>query len=865
MVLRRLHSTTTTSLNVRVVAVVRLPELVVCCILLCFYWYTFHCKSQVVQRHTRSSNTDHTTSNRLFFGDFPLRVGNGFVFNHDQRSPPPRPSRTRWGSHPQNEQQQEQNEQNQQSFVTGLLQTEGGDTPTGKPNVALPLKFFNNESGNPKIPLLPYSNPIIQQNEDNPQQKEQDEEEQELVSGTSMRVVSSNQASVIGSSTGGARAFNPLLQNIYGALGTGFVLSQQWLQDIYNQQLQMDNLQSSTRIVVTAVDNRKTQKQSLPKPRKSKHFTIDTIFEEQDLTRLASNLRQSDMLSDDSIFKRLAMTFFAPTDKAFSRILQLAEPTGPYGEDQPTWHQTETVQVDDQTGGQDEMLESMQNLLDNDEKLEIPNEEKVMEKVFMYHIVSPKIISPRHLKFGKKIRVTARNKETLVLERRSGYTGFSSIFVNGIQVIDVVLTKRGVIYKIDDFLLPKWNKGPSMVQWLKHTPGFDRTVLLLNALPELAEVMEWLGPLTMFVVPDEGWKLPNGQDVPDCVFESLMLPQNQQYLQSLFLWNVLPGIWDRKLVESRDWLPVISGTPKLAVAHVQDLSENSGHDTYQYYYRKFKPSYNHSFSSTESDEVVHHPYRPADRSTESDDAEEKPINYKDYYTYIEGSQVIDWDVPVSNGLIHILGSVTFRTDLDLLPITFWQCLHRFCFDCPLLTSLALWYIDEWGTLPGPEPSMFDAPPSVRPEWVCKGQPKWYPPGWKPINWETYMKKASNISGPQFEENDEKKRRKRLRTSVAYGTNTREIEKVALMGRNGFREAATEIQRIEERYAELRRRAAWSQTIYGGSNEQTLIRKWQTLGFWQMKFGNKFGTKQPLQCKGEEKELGIGYRMSRKYS
>ncbi|XP_026190947.1 uncharacterized protein LOC34620077 [Cyclospora cayetanensis] len=130
---------------------------------------------------------------------------------------------------------------------------------------------------------------------------------------------------------------------------------------------------------------------------------------------------------------------------------------------------------------------------------------------------------------------------------------------------------------------------------------------------------------------------------------------------------------------------------------------------------------------------------------DEDDTDEYPDHCGDLATFIEGRQVIEWDIPVFNGIIHVLGSSVLRPDIEALAtnIAFWQCTHQFCYECPLLTPFFLKFLDEIGIITGKKPFEFNPPPGVRPDWVCRGAFSYYPAGWTKQTWHKYLETMSS--------------------------------------------------------------------------------------------------------------------------
>ncbi|CDI82268.1 hypothetical protein, conserved [Eimeria praecox] len=132
--------------------------------------------------------------------------------------------------------------------------------------------------------------------------------------------------------------------------------------------------------------------------------------------------------------------------------------------------------------------------------------------------------------------------------------------------------------------------------------------------------------------------------------------------------------------------------------------------------------------------------KKAGKDEEEDPFEEYPDHCGDIATFIEGRQVVEWDIPIFNGIVHVLGSSVLRPDIEAIAteIAFWQCTHQFCFECPFLTPFLLKFLDKIGIITGKNPFEFMPPPGVRPDWVCRGAFDYYPAGWTKQSWLKYL-------------------------------------------------------------------------------------------------------------------------------
>ncbi|PFH33598.1 hypothetical protein BESB_078140 [Besnoitia besnoiti] len=211
------------------------------------------------------------------------------------------------------------------------------------------------------------------------------------------------------------------------------------------------------------------------------------------------------------------------------------------------------------------------------------------------------------------------------------------------------------------------------------------------------------------------------------------------------------------------------------------------------------------------------------------------VEPEDYYTFIEGREVIEWDIPVFNGVVHVLGESVLRPDIKTLAtqLALWQCTHQFCFDCPRLGGFFLHYLDRKGLLTGPTPFDFEVPPSVRPEWVCRGSKGYFPPGWTKASWKAYVDAAASQPPPG---------------SPKAAAAARNVQRLA---DEGARRAAENKRKIEERYAEIRRQAAEAYARYNPL--EAVEEKVYLPGFYKMK---KSYYDKHLYCKGDELERTV---------
>eukprot|EP00923_Selenidium_pygospionis_P033741 GHVN01059157.1.p1 GENE.GHVN01059157.1~~GHVN01059157.1.p1 ORF type:complete len:562 (+),score=61.96 GHVN01059157.1:37-1722(+) len=388
---------------------------------------------------------------------------------------------------------------------------------------------------------------------------------------------------------------------------------------------------------------------------------IDYLMEDPELTTLADQLRATG-LADEAFFKKVAITVFAPTDDVFAS------------------------------------LPMDMNALD------FPGKMDILGKIIDYHTLAPKLLRPAQIALGKPYIGKTRLKQKLEILREGEHD--TDIIINGYaNVLEIVEAKKGVIYKVDSLLYPKWGEGPNLVEFIRSTPWLSKTKWLLEQ-SGLADQFALAGPVTSFLVPDDGWVTPNGVAIPDCFFHALARPEHEGALKKMLSWITLPGVYNRTIIEGLDAL-VNAEPPHLAVAHVKD------------------PQHGH-----------------------------------DIYTFIEGKQVKEWDIPVFNGVVHVLAELPFRPDIDL-SMALWDCTHDLCFECPKLAGHILQFFDNGLMLPGDEPEERVIPPGPRPPWVCQGTEKWFPPGWNDKKWFDYVDAAKKQS-----KNAEKLARKGY-TEAAY--------------------------------------------------------------------------------------------------
>ncbi|KAF8821937.1 hypothetical protein IE077_001350 [Cardiosporidium cionae] len=117
---------------------------------------------------------------------------------------------------------------------------------------------------------------------------------------------------------------------------------------------------------------------------------------------------------------------------------------------------------------------------------------------------------------------------------------------------------------------------------------------------------------------------------------------------------------------------------------------------------------------------------------------------------VKGSRVMKWDIPIFNGWLHVLESVPLSEKIPLSSAILWDCLNNFCLNCPKKGTLILKYLDKFGVIPT-SPTSFEAPPGIRPNWVCQSAEGWFPAGVPQREYE----KHTNFMHGKSSSNEEK--------------------------------------------------------------------------------------------------------------
>lgn len=413
------------------------------------------------------------------------------------------------------------------------------------------------------------------------------------------------------------------------------------------------------------------------------------------------------------------------------------------------------------------------------------------EKLIMFHVVK-RIIPPGMIEAKQKLslRTEFKGRNLEVGVYTDAFEKKEVLVAEGqAKVIEIVVCRNGFIYKIDRPLFPAWNIGaPTLVDGIRSNPRFTKLRYLLDKTG-MFDAWAQAGPVTMLLIPDEAWKI-DGLMIPPCFFKALVRPENADLLGILLKWTTIPGLWKKEDIQATTWLPN-GAAPSLSVTTIDmsvwSQSQEARMDVWTNRESIYDPALHWAHDVEALPEVV------------------PVLERGKTMTLIEGKEVVDWDIPFYNGYGHTIAELPLRPDIDLRAIL-WDCMDMFCGECPIITKYLLKYLDGGGLLPDvTNPKAYIVPPGPRPDWVCAGAHKWFPPGWDDHEWYKYVEYAKSGNS-------------KLARQLAY---------------QGWRQAAIRIGELDDRLreAEIHLRQIWhhygnpSSYLLGEKQDPNLLIGW----------------------------------------
>eukprot|EP00920_Eleutheroschizon_duboscqi_P017738 GHVT01042445.1.p1 GENE.GHVT01042445.1~~GHVT01042445.1.p1 ORF type:complete len:497 (-),score=8.94 GHVT01042445.1:1882-3372(-) len=222
-------------------------------------------------------------------------------------------------------------------------------------------------------------------------------------------------------------------------------------------------------------------------------------------------------LGNSRLIKRIKMTAFVPSTDAMKK----ARPA--------------------------EIMEAMKNL----------NLQQRATNIINSHLHLGKQLEPNLLNSEEEFFLPSRGHKTSITIKRLP----SGVIVvdNSAKVVKIIRAKNGIIYVIDTVLTPRYNDGPFLKKLLE-LPEFSILEGLLQSSGILSK-LDAMGPLTVLLLPNSGFFLPNGEPLPQCGIDGLKRPENRRLLFDLITYMAFPElVTSEEMMDHATLLP-LNGDP----------------------------------------------------------------------------------------------------------------------------------------------------------------------------------------------------------------------------------------------------------------------------------------------------------------
>lgn len=212
---------------------------------------------------------------------------------------------------------------------------------------------------------------------------------------------------------------------------------------------------------------------------------VETAIEAGQFGTLARLLTQAELV--DALQGEGPFTVFAPTDKAFEKLLEKDK-------------------------------DALKNLLKKENK-------GLLTDILTFHVVSGKVMAKDAVKLSNATTLNGQRFDITVDE--------GTVMIDGAKVtMTDIECSNGVIHVIDSVIMPETQ---SIVGVAKGAKTF-RTLLAAAEAAGLAETLDKRGPFTVFAPSDKAFaKLPEG------TVETLLKPENKERLVAILKNHVVSG------------------------------------------------------------------------------------------------------------------------------------------------------------------------------------------------------------------------------------------------------------------------------------------------------------------------------------
>eukprot|EP00922_Rhytidocystis_sp_ex-Travisia-forbesii_P059521 GHVS01088262.1.p1 GENE.GHVS01088262.1~~GHVS01088262.1.p1 ORF type:complete len:1099 (+),score=161.88 GHVS01088262.1:247-3543(+) len=291
----------------------------------------------------------------------------------------------------------------------------------------------------------------------------------------------------------------------------------------------------------------------------------------------------------------------------------------------------------------------------------------ISEQVANNHITIGRQLLPERLLVGETVVVPAKGHRTKIHIRKDSR---GNIFVNdSARVLRILRGSNGVLYEIDQVLTPKYNDGPKLTELLASDPHLSITNRLVGDGGGGLTAFAGVGPVTVFLVDDSGFVGHDGLPLPQCVMKALSEPENKRQMQKLTAHMVLEDLVSVNDMVDGGMLHPLHGPPVTVTRENKQWEHQDGGSV-----------------------------------------------------YVEGRKILKANIPIHNGLAHIIDGQLPLPEVDMHRLSYWTCLDEHLRSTNRQVRMVLERVDEFKSLP-----VLGVPPGPRPAWVGEGLQRYFPP------------------------------------------------------------------------------------------------------------------------------------------
>lgn len=300
--------------------------------------------------------------------------------------------------------------------------------------------------------------------------------------------------------------------------------------------------------------------------------------------------------------------------------------------------------------------------------------------------------------------------------------------ISGAGVLREIQASNGVVFIIDNLIVPDLFPRPPVSKILHATPGFE-TITKMMVQSGLMDTADTNGPITMFLSQDTGLLNPYTDDpLPTCILDALARPEGKMYQDLIGLFLVLPGIWYAEDIEDGQLLPTLSGAPMRAIrSDAWHRSDSSATDPNNPAVIALTPDWGGKLGVDGKPSL--------DRASVKDILHDSMSGSGLYdktkggYLYFEDPHnahypvgIVQANIKHAKGLLHIVDHLPLHVDADPRIAGFWSCVDAAFRIRSWFITYAFPMLDSGMRMP-----LLGIPPGRRPAWVGAGKKEYYPP------------------------------------------------------------------------------------------------------------------------------------------